>query len=163
MKRWIMIIPIALILAAGQLGCCMISLPDINIPTVEVGEMQETDEFILAEDAGSTNVTLLFGAGNLSIQSGDEENLLAGHFRYNVEEWEPDISYSNDNLRITQGDSEQNWGWPDQGDAHNEWDLAFSPDVPLDMRITAGAGWAISTSATYRSKIWIVTWVPGIS
>ncbi len=131
----------ALLLAGSQLACCNITLPDIqiNAPTFEVGEMQEKQESIPLEEAESATVELLFGAGKLKVKAGASDQLFSGHFRYNVEEWEPEVTYGDSVLTIEQGSAEGDWGWP-TGNVRNEWELEFSPEILLEMNLQIGAG-----------------------
>jgi hypothetical protein len=118
-----------------------IEVPDveINVPTLEVGEVQSTRETIPLADATSAEVEILFGAGELEIEAGDPAQLFSGHFRYNVEQWAPKVSYENDVLDIEQGGTKEDWGIP-TGRTRNEWELEFSPQIPLRMKLDVGAG-----------------------
>ncbi len=131
----------ALLLIGSNIACCIMPrLPEIeiNVPTVQVGEMRDEREEIPLSGVESATVELFFGAGELEIAAGDPDLLLSGHFRYNIEQWEPRIDFQNGVLTIKQGDSDD-WGIS-TGNAHNEWELGFSPDIPLDMDVKVGAG-----------------------
>jgi len=132
----------ALLLIGSNIACCTIpQMPDIeiNVPTIEVGEMQDKREEIPLSEAESATVEIIFGAGELEIESGDSDQLFSGRFRYNVEQWEPEVTYEESVLTIEQGSTGGNWGIP-TGNTRNEWRLEFSPDVPLEMDIEIGAG-----------------------
>jgi len=136
----------ALLLLGSQLACCVLTLPEvptieINVPTVEVGVMQERQEMIPLADVGAASVAveILLGAGELELEAGDPDQLFSGDFRYNVAEWEPEVAYNDGVLTIEQGSAAAEWGFP-TGSTRNEWKLAFSPDVPLEMEIEVGAG-----------------------
>jgi len=136
------IILAALLLMGSQLACCCpFTIPDIgiNTPTFETGELQDKQESIPLGEAESATVELFFGAGELSVKAGEPDQLFSGHFRYNVEEWEPKVAYRNGTLTIEQGSNEGNWGWP-TGNVRNEWELGFSPEIPLEMNLEIGAG-----------------------
>ena len=144
MKHVMAVLLAGLMLISSQLMCCSITLPElpqinINVPTVAVGELQDTREAIPLPDAGSASVDILFGVGDLEIDSGASDQLFSGHFRYNVERWEPEVDYDGDVLTIKQGGTEQDWGIP-TGNIRNDWDLEFSPDIPLRMNLDLGAG-----------------------
>lgn len=143
MKRFTLILA-ALLLFGGPIACSISPPPiptiEINIPTIEVGEMQHKQETVPLGDAESATVAVVFGAGDLNIAAGDDaDQLLSGDFYYNVANWEPQIYRLNDLLTIEQGESKEDWGIP-TGDAHNEWQLAFSPTAALAVDIKAGAG-----------------------
>jgi hypothetical protein len=136
------IILAALLLMGSQLACCCpFTIPDIDIntPTFETGELQDKQESIPLEEAESATVELFFGAGELSVKAGEPDQLFSGHFRYNVEEWEPKVAYRNGTLTIEQGSNKGNWGWP-TGNVRNKWELEFSPEIPLKMNLEIGAG-----------------------
>jgi hypothetical protein len=142
--RQFMIVLAALSLLGSQIACCNITLPqvpdiEINVPTIEVGEMQDTREAIPVGGAESATVEVAFGAGELKIEAGDPEQLFSGHFRYNVERWAPEVTYRNDVLTIEQGGTKKDWGIP-TGNVHNEWELEFSPEILLKMDVKVGAG-----------------------
>ena len=137
----------SLMLVGSALGCCVlpqlrtIRIPEIEIhvPTVEIGELIETEEVIPASGKDSVEVAVVFGAGQLQVSAGDSEQLLVGRFAYNVQEWEPEVTYEDGELTVRQGSTE---GVPTGvlEDMRNEWRLAFSPEVPLEMDIKIGAG-----------------------
>ncbi len=142
--KHIMVILAILLLAGSSLACCVMpEIPDIdiNVPTIEVGEMQNQREEIPPVDAGAVEVEVVFAAGEMEVDVGDSEQLFSGHFRYNVERWEPTVAYNDGVLTIEQGglEQEQDWGIP-TGNTHNEWELEFSPETPLDMDLKFGAG-----------------------
>ena len=143
MKKFMLILAV-LLLFGGQIACSISPPPiptiEINIPTIEVGEMQHKQETIPLEGADSATVAVVFGAGDLNITAGeDADQLLSGDFYYNVADWEPQVYYLNGLLTIEQGESVKDWGFP-TGDAHNEWQLSFSPTAALAVDIKAGAG-----------------------
>jgi hypothetical protein len=142
--KQVMLILAGLALVGSQIACCQITLPrvpdvEINVPTVEVGEMQDRQEAIPLGDTRSATVEILFGAGELTLAAGTSDQLLSGHFRYNVERWAPEIAFEDGTLTIEQGSTRQDWGFP-TGNVHNEWDLEFSPHIPLTMDFEVGAG-----------------------
>ena len=123
---------------------CNITIPaiptiEIQVPTLEVGEMRDERQAIPLAETQSATIEVIFGAGELEIEAGVSDQLFSGHFRYNVERWTPEISYENDVLTIKQGGTEKDWGVP-TGVTHNEWELEFTPEIPLEMDIKAGAG-----------------------
>jgi hypothetical protein len=139
----IVIILTALMLMISSLACCCTFPATINInggPTVEVGDLQESEESVPLGETKSVAVDVLFGAGELEMSAGDTDDLFRGTFLYNVDEWEPQVSYEDGKLVIQQGDDEESWGWPGDEGVRNEWDLKFSPETVLDMDIQAGAG-----------------------
>ena len=116
-------------------------IPEINIsvPTIEVGELKEIRESVPLPQVDSCDVDLVFGAGKLEVEAGVSDKLLDGVFRYNVEHWAPEVTAEGDALTVRQGGEEQKWGVP-SGSVRNQWELAFSPSLPLALNVKAGAG-----------------------
>jgi hypothetical protein len=141
MKHLIIILAMLLLMGSSLACCIMPHIPDIEIhvPTIEVGEMQSTREQVPLSEAESATVEVLFAAGELDLEAGDPDQLFSGRFRYNVEEWEPKVTYEGDMLTIEQGDIKGDWGIP-TGNTRNEWELEFSPEIPLEMNLDIGAG-----------------------
>lgn len=131
-----------LLLVFSNLACCILpSLPriEIHLPTLEVGEMEHKHETIELDGDGSVAVEIMFSTGELEIEAGTSDVLFSGDFRYNVSQWEPKIRYEDRVLTIQQGKSDEALGIP-TGKVHNEWELEFTPQVPLAMDISMGAG-----------------------
>ncbi len=142
--RQITIILAALLLLGSQIACCAISLPqvpdiEINVPTLEVGEMYDERQAIPLSGAESAAVEVAFGSGELEVEAGVSDQLFSGHFRYNVERWAPEVTYEDGVLIVEQGSTKEDWGIP-TGNIHNEWKLEFSPEIPLEMDFEIGAG-----------------------
>ena len=116
-------------------------IPEINIsvPTIEVGEIKEIRESVPLPQGDCCDVDVVFGAGKLEIEAGVSDRLLDGVFRYNVEHWAPEVIAEGDELTVRQGGDEQRWGVP-SGSVRNQWDLEFSPAIPLALNVKAGAG-----------------------
>lgn len=142
--KQIIIMLAGLLLVGSQLACCVFTLPqvptiEVNVPTIEVGEMLERQETIPLEDAEYAAVEIIFGAGELDVEAGAADQLFSGDFRYNVAEWEPEVAYEDGVLTLEQGSTDAEWGVP-SGSTRNEWKLAFSPEIPLEMEVKVGAG-----------------------
>jgi hypothetical protein len=140
MKR-LMVLFAALTLLLTSLACTITPrIPDIpiNVPTIEVGDIQEERHTVPPVAAGPLDVDLIFGAGRLLVERGVSDRLLTGVFRYNVEQWAPEISHEGKELRITQGGDEKKWGVPG-GNVRNRWELKVSPETVLRMNVRAGA------------------------
>jgi hypothetical protein len=150
MKRTLVIALAALLLVGSSLGCCTlpevpkIRLPDldIGIPTVEVVELMDEVQTVPLGGATEAAVEVSFGGGELEIEAGSGEELLSGHFIYNIKEWAPDVAYEEGILSVQQGGDEDDWGFPTGAvtDIRNEWELRFAPEIPLEMDLKVGAG-----------------------
>lgn len=138
-----LIVVIATILLLGSALACNITpqIPDIDIkvPTLEVGEMQEERHSVPLAGVDEADVKIIFGAGKLELEAGISDELFSGYFRYNVKQWEPEITREDSRLTVKQGGNRDNWGIP-TGNVRNRWELELSPEVPLEMDVKAGAG-----------------------
>jgi hypothetical protein len=80
------------------------------------------------------------GAGELGVSGGSDE-LLEATFTYNVEELNPEATYSNGKLVVQHDDIKEGIGtFFDLDDYRNEWDLRLNEGVPMEMSIDLGAG-----------------------
>ena len=136
MKHIVLILSVCLLLGS-QIACCTIMLPSIpdiriNVP-VKVGEMQSRQETVPLSETELATVEVLFGSGSLKVKAGDSDDLFSGRFRYNIEEWEPQVTYKDGVLVVEQGGSPIS----PPGDVRNTWELEFSPEIPLEMDLKA--------------------------
>jgi hypothetical protein len=100
--------------------------------------MHHESRTIDREDARSVNVSVQAAAGQLNISSGSS-HLLDADFGFNDTYANPRVDYHIDSgigqLTISQDDR-----GPHFGISHNDWNLHFSNDVPLELKIDMGAG-----------------------
>jgi hypothetical protein len=108
--------------------------------TPQVGKMQRHSKSVDPENAQSARAQLKMGAGELNI-SGGADQLMEGHFSYNVSEWKPQVSYevSGDTgeLMVKQGSAE---GGGLSGNARNQWDISLNDELPTDLVVQLGGG-----------------------
>ncbi len=127
---------VAALLFVTSLGCRLIQF---DVKALEVGELITETLTIDSEGARAAQVSLTMAAGELEV-GGGAAALMEAKFTYNVAEWTPEVSYTvDDEGRLTVRQPEFQ-GLPGRGRARNEWVLAFSEDMPLDMRVEYGAG-----------------------
>ncbi len=107
---------------------------------VTVGKLQTDSETVELGDAASVRVEIDMGAGELDMAGGAAE-LLEADFTYNVAELEPEVDYRGGTLTVQTPDVRVGIGslW-DLDDYRYEWDLRLNDDVPMEARITLGAG-----------------------
>jgi hypothetical protein len=130
---------VALAAVAATLACSV-----LNRPTV--GQMQRETQTVELGSASSANVELNFPIGELQVEGGAGD-LMQATFRTNVEDWESLVEYDvqgdEGQLRVSQPGAEGANYLP-LGDALsdvvNEWEIALSDDVPLELSIQLGAG-----------------------
>jgi hypothetical protein len=105
-----------------------------------VGDLQTKSETVELGDADSVSVEIEMGAGELDVSGGAGE-LLEATFTYNVDELDPEVTYSNNILIVQHCDAKGGIGtFFDLDEYRNEWDLRFNENVPMEMNIDLGAG-----------------------
>jgi hypothetical protein len=132
------IIAAILVLVLASLACGI----NINLPVQDIKTGPEVTKEISAplldDPQAVANVTLSFGAGNLTVGGGAEDVLVSGTATFNVQDFEPKVTTEGKNVRIEQGDLNLQ-GIPNfQEDIVNEWDLQLNT-TPMDLHIGAGA------------------------
>jgi hypothetical protein len=124
------------VLMLAMLACSVtINAPEQRIKT---GPTQ-TDEINIAALPSDevADLRLEFGAGELTLNPGDEEMLVSGTATYNVPDLKPEISEDGNEIIISNGDLRVE-GMPILKDYKNEWDLELGL-APMDLTIQAGA------------------------
>lgn len=121
-----------LALVFATLAC---SIQNIQMKTIE------TQVKTIAEQMpGNTDVTELkfrMTGGKFSLVPG-AQGLVNGTISYNVEQWEPEFTRRDNFYQIRQVDPLNFTGIP-SGDVKNNWDLALSSAIPLNLSIEGGA------------------------
>ena len=104
-----------------------------------VGALQSESQSVELEDAEAVDVSIDFGAGDLTV-GGGAAKLLEADFTYNVAELKPVVTFSDGTLVVEQPGVD---GLPiPQGitDFRNEWDLRLADQVPMNLKVNMGAG-----------------------
>lgn len=113
-----------------------------NLPVTEVktGPTQTEDISVPVPDTSEEiELTVSFGAGEMKIQPAAQSLLVTGTATFNVPDFMPVIEKSANQVEIKQGDLEIK-GIPDfQKEIKNEWDLKIKEDIPLNLKVKAGA------------------------
>lgn len=130
-------IPI-LVVALVTLACSInINLPDTDVKTGPT-QIEQINVPFLDPPTDTAEVSIAFGAGKLNIGAGAEDALISGTATFNVDDFRPEVSIDDENIRLEQGNLEVN-GIPSfSGDVINEWELSFG-NAPLELKIDAGA------------------------
>lgn len=101
-------------------------------------ELKHTTQTVDLQGAKSAHARLEMGAGQLTINGG-ENHLLNADFNYSDSYDEPKVDYRVESgvgqLDITQDSSSVHLGR-----SHNEWNLRFGKDIPLELKVDMGAG-----------------------
>lgn len=125
-------------LAIVSLACSI----NINLPSTDVKTGPTVTDNInvplLADPKAVADVTLAFGAGNLTLQPGAEGALVNGTATYNVADFKPTVTIDSDNIRIDQGNLDLKGIPRFNQDVINDWKLSLGNN-PLDLVIKAGA------------------------
>ena len=130
MKKPIIFMIIALALSSFACSISNIEMKTIDTQTVMISEDLPGN---LAETELAFNMT----GGTFNITPGSTK-LVSGAINYNVEDWEPEITRSNNFYEIKQVNPYKISGIP-TSDVVNEWDLALSTLLPLNLTIEGGA------------------------
>lgn len=90
------------------------------------------------QNAKTLNASVQASAGQVTI-SGGSSRLLDADFDFNSSYGTPQVDYHVDSgvgqLTISQDDHGPNFGI-----SHNDWNLRFSNDIPLELKVDMGAG-----------------------
>lgn len=128
---------VILVLAIATLACNIsvdnplerVSIGSMETYTIEVPAPEESEEI--------TEVVLRFGAGQLELNPGSDDNLVSGTATYNVEEFQPSVTVEEGKVLISQELDEFNLLPAFGGDVENTWDLELGT-FPMDLDISAG-------------------------
>jgi hypothetical protein len=108
--------------------------------TTSVSDVKTESQTVSIDSAASANVQIEFPAGELHVESGTR-NLMDASFRYNVDDWQPQVQYSENGtqgeLRVSQPGNAR---VPVGSEVINEWDIQLTENVPMDLIIRTGAG-----------------------
>lgn len=104
------------------------------------GPVRTESQQVALGTADSARVELEMGAGVLVIDGGAED-LLEATFTYSQESWKPEVEYTvtgTEGLLVVKQPSDL--GIISSPNVSYEWDLRFNSEVPMEMKITMGAG-----------------------
>jgi hypothetical protein len=125
------IISAILVLALTIMACGF----SIDLPQqAKVGPEIKDSITVTDPKSAETRLNITFGAGDLNLSSG-AENLVDGTVIYNVKDLKPEVTSTDGNIEIKQGNFE---GLPPFDGMKNEWELKLG-NTPMDLTVTAGA------------------------
>jgi hypothetical protein len=104
---------------------------------------ETTHGFVEPVGAGSADVTIIMGAGELIVKGGaDTKNLMESTVTTTNPAWRPVIVYNSDNakgdLRITQKENAEIRMF--DGNQQNRWEILLNNDIPLSLDVKTGVG-----------------------
>ncbi|MBE0409707.1 MAG: hypothetical protein IBX69_08245 [Anaerolineales bacterium] len=112
-----------------------INLPETRLRTGDT--VTDNINVQLFDDPEKTaELEIIFGAGELKLVPGAENSLVLGTATYNVSDFKPEITRSDNKVQVKQGQTE-GFSTLNPG-VRNEWDLALGKS-PMNLSITAGA------------------------
>jgi N-terminal domain of toast_rack, DUF2154 len=125
------IISAILVLALASLACGF----TVDLPKQAQAGPEIKDSITVADPkSDQTRLNITFGAGDLNLSSG-AENLVDGTVIYNVKDLKPEVTTTDGNVEIKQGDFKN---LPPFDGMKNEWDLKLGK-MPMDLTVNAGA------------------------
>jgi hypothetical protein len=135
MKNKLLLVIIS-ILALVSLACRV----SINLPYTDVktGPTQREEILVeLPEGERVSDLTLMFGAGELKLQPGDQDYLVEGMVSYNVADFKPVVKLKDERVSIEQGSMEVRGIPAFSSKIYNTWDFKIGR-APMDLTIQAG-------------------------
>lgn len=130
MKKQLIFVIIALALSSFACSISNIEMKTIDTQTVMIDEALPTN-------LGETELAFTMTGGTFNITPGSTK-LVSGAINYNVEDWEPQFTRSNNLFEIKQVNPYRISGIP-TSDIVNEWNFALSSLLPLSLSIEGGA------------------------
>ena len=131
------LLAVVLVLSLAAMACRVnIDLPEIEYRT----SATVTEEVRVPVPDGSTpvDVTLNFGAGQLNLDPGAEQDLIQGTATYNVPDFKPRLVTTASGIELSSGELEINAIPRLANDIENKWDLQLG-STPMNLEINAGA------------------------
>ena len=119
-------------LALSSFAC---SISNIEMKTVETRTVSVDEDLPANMEETELVFNMTGGTFNLTPGSG---KLVTGAINYNVEDWEPQITRSNNYFEVKQVNPYKISGIP-TNDIVNEWNFALSVFLPISVSIEGGA------------------------
>jgi len=120
------------VLVLSSFAC---SLQNIEMRTIETQEVVIAES--LPDNNNETELVFQMSGGKFVLNPG-AQGLVNGTITYNVEQWEPEFTRSNNTYKITQVDPFRLSGIP-SGDVVNRWEFGLTTALPLNISVTGGA------------------------
>ena len=121
------------------LGILVIVIGLVLMNAERVEDLIDESQSVPINGVTSAVVYLDTGIAKLSVSSGTDE-LIAGHFRYNVKRWQPEIisdrAGQRAEIRVRQKKSTR----IPIGNTKNEWDIELNEQLPIDLHVDLGIG-----------------------
>jgi hypothetical protein len=121
-----------LALVFATLAC---SIQNIQMKTIETQVKAIAEP--MPSNSDVTELKFRMTGGKFSLVPG-AQGLVNGTISYNVEQWEPEFTRRHNFYKIRQVDPFNFTGLP-SGDVENNWDIALSSTIPINLSIEGGA------------------------
>ncbi|MCB2210102.1 hypothetical protein KQH62_04320 [bacterium] len=121
-----------LVLILSSLAC---SVSNIEMKTVDTRVVEIAE--VLPSDMGPSELVFNMTGGSFDLTPGGDQ-FVNGTITYNVEQWEPRFTRSNNYYEIKQVNPLRISGIP-TSEVVNKWELALTNSLPLDLTIEGGA------------------------
>jgi hypothetical protein len=129
---------LVLVMATAMSGC-LSSEEDEEDDKIKPGDLVTEDEEMELGTADSVLVYLSKGVGITDV-TGGADKLMEATFRYNIDQWKPEISYKDAgdhwNLSIEQPNTDLRVATG----ARNEWDISLNEEVAIHLVADLGVG-----------------------
>jgi hypothetical protein len=129
---------LVLVLAPAMSGC-LSSEEDDDDDRVKPGDLVTEDEDRELGSADSVLVYLRKGVG-LTDVTGGADKLMEATFRYNIEQWKPEMSYKDAGDHWNMSIVQPNTDLQVATGARNEWDISLNEDVAMHLVADLGVG-----------------------
>ena len=130
MKKPLIFVIIALALSSFACSISNIEMKTIETQTVTIDEA-------LPSNMEEAKLVFNMTGGSFNLNPGSDK-LVSGTIAYNVADWEPEFTRSNNRFEVKQVNPFNISGIP-TNDVVNEWDLNLSTLLPIDLSIEGGA------------------------
>jgi hypothetical protein len=130
MKKQLIAVLLVLVLSSAACSVSNIEMKTVDTRVVEISEG-------LPSDMGASELAFNMTGGSFDLNPGGDQ-FVSGTITYNVEQWEPRFTRSNNYYEIKQVNPLRISGIP-TSDVVNQWDLALTNRLPLDLTIEGGA------------------------
>jgi hypothetical protein len=137
---------VIMVAALALAGCCYVSPIEGEasqrlLNRIGTGPAQHQSYQVDPEGAEQVQVDLQFGGGEIEVLPGSSEALLDAEFVYNLDAFEPEVSYQVQEGRgeLTIRQDPTRIAWQPAAQIRNEWRLELGNGVPLAMACAVGA------------------------
>jgi hypothetical protein len=135
---------LALLLGIAMTSACALKIGDFEVQIgdpemLEVGELRNDIKAIPVTGSEPIQVDVRMNAGTLTLAGGSDE-LMEAEFTYNVDEWQPEVSFEDETGIATLTVHQPLKASIQAPEVRNEWRLHFNDSIPLRMFVRLGAG-----------------------